>query len=132
MPASALKNIHTLEAMCGVRAMRNVALVTTMWNEVPMEVAQRRERYLFEEFWFRMLRDGARSYRFKDSFKSAWEISDSLLQLPPSSVFMSEELVDHNRPLRETQAGIPLIGARPRMQRRLSNRIGQLFSRLLA
>ena len=65
MPASALKNIHTLEAMCGVRAMRNVALVTTMWNEVPMEVAQRRERYLFEEFWLRMLRDGVEILPFQ-------------------------------------------------------------------
>jgi hypothetical protein len=118
--------------MCGVSAMRNVALVTTMWNEVPHQVAQRRERYLFEEFWNQMLNNGARPHRFKDSFPSAWEITDSLLRLPPApDLHMVVEQVHQNKFLYETQAGKPLAEARPKKQRRLWSKMGQLFSNLL-
>jgi hypothetical protein len=132
VPASALRNISTLESMCGVSAMRNVALVTTMWNEVPMDVAQKRERDLFERFWIQMLSNGAKSYRFRDSFNSAWEITDSLLRVPPApDLHMVVEQVHQNKPLPETKAGMPLAGARPKEKRRLSTKIGRMFSKLL-
>jgi hypothetical protein len=132
VPASALKNIRTLEAMCGVSAMRNVALVTTMWNEVQPDVAQRREACLFEEFWSQMLSNGARAHRFKDSFNSAWDIADSLLRMPPApTLHVSVEQVHHNKHLYETQAGIPLAEPGPKKQRGLSNKIGRMFSKLL-
>jgi hypothetical protein len=133
MPASALKNVYTLEALCGVSAMRNVALVTTMWNEViDKDVALSREEYLFEEFWDQMLSKGATSHRFRDSFKSAWDIADSLLRLPPAPVLlMSKEQIHHSKPLHETKAGIPLAEPRSRRQRRLLSKIGQLFSKVL-
>jgi hypothetical protein len=118
--------------MCGVSAMRNVALVTTMWNEVPHQIAQRRERDLFERFWIQMLSNGARPHRFRDSFSSAWEIADSLLRLPLApDLHMAEEQVHQNKFLYETKAGQPLAEARPKKQRRLWSKIGKIFPKLL-
>jgi hypothetical protein len=49
-----------------------------MWNNVKQDVGLQRERELYD-FWKPMLDHGARALRFRDSFESAWEITDSIL-----------------------------------------------------
>jgi hypothetical protein len=131
--ANALKNIRTLERICGRNAMQNIALVTTMWNEIDKDVAKTREDYLFGQFWSEMLNSGARAHRFKDSFPSAWEITDSLLQLPPApDLLLQTERVRQKKAVHETQAGMPPDTTVPsKWHRRLQNQLALIVPNML-
>jgi uncharacterized phage infection (PIP) family protein YhgE len=59
-----------------------------------------------------MMEHGARAMRFEDSFKSAWDIVDTMVQRDPAySLLLQEELVDIHRRLSETEAGVTLYNA---------------------
>ncbi|KIM56731.1 hypothetical protein SCLCIDRAFT_212451 [Scleroderma citrinum Foug A] len=53
---------------------KNIAFVTTMWDEVPEDVGLRREEELQNTFWQRMVKLGSTTHRFTGSEGSAWEI----------------------------------------------------------
>jgi hypothetical protein len=130
MAASALKNISTLSKVCGMKAMPNVFLVTTMWGDIPKRVALLREQELYQEFWKPALDEGARAMRFNDSFHSAWEIIDDMLEIGRCpDLLMQLERVEQNRPLEETQAFIPLNAA-PQQEKNLKTKMRKLFSKL--
>jgi hypothetical protein len=66
MQGSAKNNIFLFKKLCGKKAMKNMVLVTTMWeNLAKPEDGQRREMELKStpEFWGGMIEEGSRVER---------------------------------------------------------------------
>jgi hypothetical protein len=117
-----------LGSLCGTRAMSNVVLVTTMWDEVNGVVAAQRERELYDTHWRPMLNNGMRTLRFDRSFQCAWGIVDSILGTDPCPVLdVQMELVDLQKPLSETKAGVPLVETPPQLD--FISKIRRVFAR---
>jgi hypothetical protein len=79
--------------MCGVNALPNVILTTTMWNEVEDEIGLRRE----EELRKLMMNNGYQIARFNYTHESAWEIINMIDINRPLK--LRTEMVDPGKPL---------------------------------
>jgi hypothetical protein len=109
MTQSPLLNLGMFAKLCGNDASRNVILTTTMWSRVKEETGALREAELTGTYWKGMIESGSRAMRFKDSFISAWDIIDTIVQRDPAyALLLQEELVDIRRRLSETEAGVAL------------------------
>jgi len=72
---SAMINLRTFLSFFRQRAMPNLIIATTMWNELRMEeIGVNREEELKECFLKDMVADGCRIERFKDTHDSVWRI----------------------------------------------------------
>ena len=108
MAGSPLKNLRMFSKLCGDDPLRNVILATTMWDRVQQATGERRQGELEENYWKGMLSLGSQAWRFDGSFESAWAIIDAIPKKSIDALLLQEELVDLNRQLSETQAGITL------------------------
>jgi len=111
MAGPPLRVLDIFKGICGKDAFQNVLLVTTMWDEVPLGVGEKRESGLLQNDrrWKPMVAGGARTARFMNTAESAWAI---ISQFKPESrrpVLLQRELVDHQKPLAETAAGRPIF-----------------------
>jgi hypothetical protein len=111
MSGSTFKNLDVFKNLCGLKAMPNVALVTTFWEKVPADTGARREEELKGTFWKEMLASGCEAVRFDGGPKSAWDIISPLLTKEPIQTHLSEELVDERKPFSVTDAAIALRDA---------------------
>ncbi|KAF9469798.1 P-loop containing nucleoside triphosphate hydrolase protein [Collybia nuda] len=103
------KNLHVFTKLCGDDAIRNVILATTMWSRVKKEIGEKREAELQQEYWKKMLDKGSQTTRFEGTALSAWKIVNIIVAgQRPTSVLLQEEMVDLEKRLSETQAGITL------------------------
>ena len=96
------------ENLCGKDALKNVMLVTTMWDEVEEDVGCDREKELSDNYWNTMLKLGSHTSRFYNSTESAWDII-SKLQKTRCTVLLQTEMVDRGLQLAETSAGRTLF-----------------------
>jgi hypothetical protein len=103
-----LKNLHILPKLIGSKAMPNVVIATTMWSKVSEQEGLARESELKSKFWSKMLDDGCRIERFKDTHRSAWEIIDGSGEPDRASVQLPHEMVEVRLRLNETGAGVAL------------------------
>ena len=94
--------------LCGPQALKNVVLVTTMWDEVEQEEGRHREAQLSAQYWNAMLELGCRTSRFHNTMESARDIV-SQFQNAPCAVLLQTELVDRKLDLEETSAGRALF-----------------------
>ncbi|KAF8557899.1 kinase-like protein [Imleria badia] len=86
-----LRNLAVFKDLCGDGNLKNIVLVTTMWDEVEDQaVGSQREDELLSDFWKVMIRQGSRSCRFEGTRDSAWEIINRLdlegsrqMRIPP-------------------------------------------------
>lgn len=103
----ARENFRLFSKICGDDAMRNVLIVTTMWEEVHQEVGERREGELMnKEIFFKgALNHGARMCRHHNTVLSARNTVRELLGLSPRVVQMQHEIVDECKDLPQTAAG---------------------------
>jgi len=108
MAGTPLRNLRMFERLCGVNALRNVMLVTTMWNEIDDATALSHEEELRTKYWRPMVSAGSRISRFDYNHQSAWEIVDQL-NGTPLPVQLQVELVDEGKPLAYTSAGTALF-----------------------
>ncbi|KAG6814070.1 hypothetical protein H0H92_003117 [Tricholoma furcatifolium] len=102
------RNLEMFRELCGEKAIRNVVLVTTKWEEVSVEMGERRERQLRENYWKHMLELGSQMLRFQTQHDtaSAWEIVNRILDdVSVDALQIQEEMVDLQRILPETAAG---------------------------
>src|SRR6266508_384628 len=112
MAGSPLRLLEIFKSICGQDAFKNVVLVTTMWDDVPLNVGVTREKELLENdrYWKSMVAVGSRTARFMNTTESAWAI---ISQFKPESrqvVLLQRELVDLHKPLEETAAGRSFFG----------------------
>lgn len=114
MAGTPLRNLAVFQDLCGNDNLKNVVLVTTMWDEVEdQSVGSKREQELLSSFWKGMIGFGSRNCRYEGTRESAWEIID-LLDLEgsrrrPTPLQIQREMVDRKLPLHETTAAKTLL-----------------------
>jgi chromosome condensin MukBEF ATPase and DNA-binding subunit MukB len=79
-----------------------------MWGKVSEEEGDAREEELRDDFWKEMVAAGCKTERFERTHESAWRIIDRLAKKDSANVLLSREMVDDDRRLNETQAGVTL------------------------
>lgn len=99
------KSFRTLLAMCGERALRNVAIMTNMWGKVTSEVGIDREEELASNFFKPALDNGTQLLRHSDTIESAHDVIRIVLQNQQVALQIQEEMVGHRRRVSETAAG---------------------------
>ena len=108
MTGTSARNTHMFEMLCGIGALQNVTLVTTMWDVVDKATGTEREKELRTNFWKPMISSGSRIARFDSTSQSAWDI---LGQLPgvKCPLQLQTEMVDEGKSLIQTAAGSALF-----------------------
>jgi hypothetical protein len=90
--------------------VKRVALVTTMWDQVPSSVKaqmEAREEELRNEYWTHFVKAGVQIHRFDTRIPNRpWEIVTSILEKnhPAEAILLQKELVDLRHDLSETEA----------------------------
>ena len=100
-----VKSFKTLLAMCGEKALRNVAIMTNMWGKVTPEVGISREEELASSFFKPALDKRAQLLRHNDTIESAHEVIRTVLKNQRVTLQIQEEMVDHWIKVGETAAG---------------------------
>ena len=114
MAGSPLRNLAVFKDVCGDGNLKNVVLVTTMWDEVAdQSVSSRREEELLSSFWKDMIDLGSRTCRFQGTPESAWEIINGLdlegSRQTRTPLQIQREMVDRGLPLPQTTAAKTLL-----------------------
>lgn len=104
MHGTPLLNLSMFEELCGPRALQNVVLTTTMWDNEDQLIASQREEELRVDFWQPMLVRGCRMARYHRTHQSAWEIIDQFDISARRPMQVQEEIVDQNKEIRQTSA----------------------------
>lgn len=103
----ARENFRLFRSICGTDAMRNVFIVTTMWEDVAEGVGAAREHELTTKpiFFQPAVEEGAQMLRHWNNAESAESIVRSLIEHSARTLQMQRELVDEGRPMPDTSAG---------------------------
>jgi len=104
--------LDSFKNICGEEALRNAVLITTMWDDVPLDVGEKKESELLksDRYWKPMVAVGARTARSMNTAESAWAIISQFKPEFRRPVLLQRELVDHQKPLAETAAGQSFLG----------------------
>jgi exonuclease VII small subunit len=102
-----------------------------MWDLVDANEGQRRLTQLQERYWRGMLAGGSRVAHFDRTYESAWTIVDTIVKKDegPSSrppLLIQEEMVELDRRLGETQAGITLYNTLQKLLAEQQEKIRQI------
>ncbi|EMD41350.1 hypothetical protein CERSUDRAFT_78997 [Gelatoporia subvermispora B] len=73
------RNLRMFQKLCGSKSLRNVVIVTTMWDTVSEELGAQRERELMTDTFKALLDEGAEMKRFNNGITSAREIISYIL-----------------------------------------------------
>ncbi|KAK1223447.1 hypothetical protein PQX77_013686 [Marasmius sp. AFHP31] len=124
----ALRNIELLGGLCGDDFLKNVAIVTTRWDEVEPNVGEARERELRENntFFKPLLEKGAHMFRHDKLQSSAQGVLLHLLEGVPQPLLIQTELVNDCKDLADTSAGAVLICE----SQMLAKEYGRMLTRL--
>ena len=91
--------------LCGDTTLKNVVLVTNMWDEVPRDAGESRENELSTVFFKPVLDKGARMTRHYNTEKSAHDIVRIIMKNRLVVLKIQRELVDEHRDIVHTAAG---------------------------
>lgn len=111
MQGSAKRNLIMFKKLCGVDALKNVVLATTMWERVIEADGVERERQLSvtQDFWGYMLDKGSQIHRHYNDRNSAVRLIESLIAnrvaQPKVVLDIQAQMVDHGKDLVDTAAG---------------------------
>ena len=94
-----------LRKLCGDAAMRNVVLVTNMWDEVSPDTGKAREYELYNNFFKLPMLKGARMFQHHNTVASAHEIVRLIMANPPVVLQIQRELVIEEKDILNTAAG---------------------------
>ncbi|KAI6042362.1 hypothetical protein EDC04DRAFT_998756 [Pisolithus marmoratus] len=122
MAGTPLKNLRVFQKLCGKDAMSKVILVTTMWDEVDVEVGDERLKELKDSYWQKMIARGSMTFECnKDPRKSPMVLLQDIVRAVQhrkeeqesaghdeegeGEVQLQEEISDLKMDLQETAAG---------------------------
>lgn len=96
--------------LCGKKSLKNVVIVTTMWDKVSPEEGLQRERELKsgKNLFKPLLDGGAIMIRHDRTPKTANRVINHLLKKYPTVTQIAHELVEEKKALVETDAGTEL------------------------
>lgn len=128
MSGSACDNLRLFRKLCGDDSLRNVAILTTMWDRVDEEVGMKRQRALQEgDKWFgQMVEHGAIVIRHHDTAESADHVLGHFFAKQPTVLKIQSEMVDEEKSLVLTQAGGELDKQIDKKAERFGKRLKQL------
>ncbi|KAI6030302.1 P-loop containing nucleoside triphosphate hydrolase protein [Pisolithus marmoratus] len=112
MGGQSKNNLRMFHKLCGDDSLKNVAIITTMWDKVTAEEGQQREQELRSghNLFKPLLDKGAVMKRHDGTPQSASNIINYLLGKKSTTVQIVHELVEEQKPLEETAAGAELRG----------------------
>ena len=99
------RNFKMFRELCGDSTLRNVALVTNMWGEVPQEDGEDREEELITEYFKPALDKGAHITRHYNTAQSARDIIRRIIRNQPVPLQIQREIVDEGKDILHTAAG---------------------------
>ena len=104
------RNLRMFRKLCGTDSLKNVVIVTTMWDKVtPEEGLQREQELMSSNNLFKPLLDGeATMMRHERTAESATKVINHLLGKNATTTEVVHELVHQKKPLEETAAGTEL------------------------
>ncbi|KXN82480.1 hypothetical protein AN958_02490 [Leucoagaricus sp. SymC.cos] len=105
---SVCRMLRTFGKLVGDDAMKNVVLVSTMWEKVDPKVGEDREKELVDIFWSTMIEKGSKTVRLEHStFTDAWRLVHELIEEASAAekLQLQKEIEDLKTDLRETEAG---------------------------
>ena len=102
---SSRNTLEIFNKICGEKALKNVVLATTRWDDIDEAIGAERERELRENFWAYMLGKGSTMNRFHGDRSSAIVIASQLLNKRSIILDLQREIVDQGKSLNETAAG---------------------------
>lgn len=112
MKGSGRRVVEMFRALCGDEALKKVVLVTTRWDCVSAAEkgnALRREQELIDTWWRPMLDLGSTHTQFHGSRLEAEAMVLEIIRDPDRVVLdIQRELVDAEKEIAETKAGLPL------------------------
>lgn len=112
MGGIAVRNLKLFQSLCGDDPLKSVVVVTNMWGLLPSpELGESRERELATDpdFFYPVIRQGAKIMRHTDSKESSHRILSALLAKHGAEVLaIQTEMVDDNLRLDETTAAAVL------------------------
>ena len=102
-----MKNFRMFRELCGEGTLKNVVVVTTMWEGIDHQTGEKREAELKKKdtFFKSVLTGGGQMARHENTVVSAQEILRLILHNHPLPLRIQEELVDENKDITETGAG---------------------------
>lgn len=124
----ARENFRLFSKICGEGAMKNVVIVTTMWEDVAEEVGAQRETELRSKplFFKDAVDHGARMQRLLNTPQSALDTMSPFFEYAPKVLHMQYELVDLRKLLPHTDAGTELKTELERQAERHKQELQQL------
>lgn len=105
------RSFNVFRKLCGDGALKNVVIVTNMWNKVRPVEGEARELELMksDRFFKPALDKGARVFRHDNTTLSAQNIICSVLGNTPMPLAIQYELVDLSRHFHSTGAGREIL-----------------------
>jgi hypothetical protein len=103
------RNFRMFKEMCGIEAAKNVAIVTSMWDEVDKGRGEAREKELKSQFFKPILDQGAQLFRNDNTQQSALRIVAHFIENQPVPLRIQQEIVGEHKYLDKTGAGVELL-----------------------
>ena len=91
--------------LCGESSLKNVVLVTNMWDEVSPAVGETRERELASVFLKPALDKGAQMARHHGTEQSTHDVIRRIMSNHPVVLQIQREIVDEHKDIAQTAAG---------------------------
>ena len=129
MAGSPLKHLKMFHNLCGSEALKNVVLVTTMWDQVDEDMGNNHENELTTKYWKSMIELGCHTSRFHNTAESAFDIV-SQFQDARCTVLLQRELVDLHLELAETSAGRTLFAFLVEFIKKIKELLAQIEAKL--
>ncbi|KAF5023776.1 hypothetical protein F66182_4169 [Fusarium sp. NRRL 66182] len=107
---SARRNLMMFRKLCGKDSLKNVILVTTMWEDEQPATGAKREQELISTngFWGALVEEGAQINRHDNTRGSAMALLKMIARNNRVTVSIQKEMVSEHKDLNETEAGIGL------------------------
>jgi len=105
------RNFRIFRELCGETTLRNVLVVTNMWGNVDPKIGEERERELGgnDKLFRPVLEKGGRLLRHDNTEASARTTLHHLVDNKAAALAIQHEIVDENRDLVHTSAGVELV-----------------------
>ncbi|KAI5921236.1 P-loop containing nucleoside triphosphate hydrolase protein [Camillea tinctor] len=121
------KNLQMFQKLTGEKNLKNVMLVTSMWDKVAEAEGLAREQELKDKFWRLMLvAYKAKSARHDGSSESALRIAHTLMENKPFYLQLQEEMGLGNKALRDTAAGQEVMAEITKMKEEHQREIAEM------
>ena len=107
---SSRRNLRMFQELCGSESLKNVVIVTTMWDKVTPEEGSQREQELAssKDLLQLLLEGGATMIRHKRTTETANNVINHLLKKDATNTQIAHELGEEKKALEATAAGSEL------------------------